>query len=101
MYIIASSQRVVKWTSPDKDAKMYLGVTMEKKTRADKTCYCTRCMFTVWKNELVSVSVGPSAYAHINCSAAIRDGSGRRIHPDFKHFLDHMDPERVEEILGA
>lgn len=74
---------------------------MHPKTRAKTTSYCKRCLFTIRKGELVNVDVAPLGYSHINCRAAILDGTGRTIHPDFKHFLDHMDPEEVGKVLGS
>lgn len=73
---------------------------MKAKTRAKVFSYCKRCMFSIRKGELVNVDVSPLGYTHINCRAAVLDGTGRKIHPDYKHFLDHMDPEEVEKALG-
>ena len=73
---------------------------MEHKTRARTDAYCVRCMFQIRRGELVNVSSEPVGYRHINCRWAIEDGTGRKIHPDFKHFLNNMDPVEVERILG-
>lgn len=73
---------------------------MNPKTRARVKAYCTQCKFSIRAGELVNVSTHPAGYRHLNCKAAVMDGSGRHIDPDFKHFLDHMDPETVERILG-
>ena len=64
---------------------------MQPKTRARTRAHCTRCLFDIRKGELVNVSTTPIGYNHLNCKAAIEDGTGRQIHPDFKHLLKGFD----------
>ena len=72
-------------------------ITMEPKTRAKTKAHCTRCLFEIRKGELVSVSVAPVGYHHLNCKAAVEDGTGRQIHPDFKHFLKGFNTSALNE----
>lgn len=70
---------------------------MKPHTRAKTHAHCTRCLFDIRKNELVTVSTAPTGYNHLNCKAAIEDGTGREIHPDFKHFLKGFDTSALNE----
>lgn len=73
---------------------------MNAKTRAKLKTYCVRCYFTIYEGELVNVETEPVGYRHINCRAAIEDGKGRQINPDYKHFLKGFDPDKLDKVLG-
>jgi len=74
---------------------------MNKKVKALRPHWCYKCQFEIRKGELCYQELSKDAtFFHILCSAAIQDGTGRKINPDFKHFLDHMDPDKVKAILG-